>query len=146
FITSDGMVEMIVSPEISALTSQTIRISTGVNVPVISKRSADTVVVTPNGQTVMIGGMMQNDKETEDSKIPHLGDIPGIGALFRRKTKSNRKTELMIFLTPHIVSDQNQLVAMAARVRQNTTLVSKALTEQELDSFLEIMPVDCYNF
>jgi general secretion pathway protein D len=58
FITSDGAVEMIVAPEISTLTSQTVPISSTASAPVIAKRSAETVVVSPNGATVVIGGFM----------------------------------------------------------------------------------------
>ncbi len=76
FITSDGMVQMIVAPQISSLSEQTVTVSAGVNAPVIDLRSADTVVVTPDGQTVVIGGLMQNSKTSTDSKIPWLGDIP----------------------------------------------------------------------
>src|SRR5207302_1543568 len=102
FITSDNMVEMIVSPQISSLSDQSVPVSAGVNAPIINLRSADTVVVTPDGQTVIIGGLMQNQKTQSDSKIPVLGDIPLLGNLLKRKVKANTKTELMIFLTPHL--------------------------------------------
>ena len=57
----------------------------------------------PNGQTVAIGGMMQDQNTVTDSKIPLLGDIPGIGLLFHHKVKAINKTELMIFLTPYVI-------------------------------------------
>ena len=60
FISDDGMVEMIVTPQTSELSDQTVTVQAGVNAPVISQRSADTVVVTPDGQTVIIGGLIQN--------------------------------------------------------------------------------------
>src|SRR5512133_221390 len=111
FITSDGMVEMIVSPETSELVadrSQWVPISTGAGgaaaAPLINSRSADTVVVTPDGQTVIIGGLMQDSKASGESKIPFLGDIPILGNLFKSRSKSNVQTELLIFLTPHIIS------------------------------------------
>lgn len=98
FITPDGLVEMIVAPQISSLSTATVQISTNVFAPVINLRSASTVVVTPDGQTVIIGGLMETDKTTVDSKIPILGDIPLLGALFKRHQKDNTKTELLIFL------------------------------------------------
>src|SRR5262245_48560711 len=77
FITPDNMVEMIVSPEISSLDSSlSITISAGVTAPVIDIRSADTVAVTPDGQTVIIGGLIAKAKASSESKIPVLGDIP----------------------------------------------------------------------
>ncbi len=94
FVTSDGLVEMIVSPEISNLSEQTVAITTGTNSvgsPIINQRSADTVVVTPDGQTVVIGGLMQTTKSQTQSKIPILGDIPLLGFAFRRTVTQRRK-------------------------------------------------------
>jgi general secretion pathway protein D len=140
FITSDGMVEMIVSPQISQLSAQTVPIAAGVSIPVIDVRSADTVVVTPDGQTVIIGGLMQNSKTQADSKIPILGDIPLLGAAFKRKAKTSVKTELLIFLTPHIVYEPGQLAALSESQKANSELVPKAFREQELNRFLDGLP------
>jgi len=117
FINSEGMVEMIVSPQISQLSDQSVPIGAGVNAPVINMRSADTVVVTPDGQPVIIGGLMQKSKIRSDSKIPLLGDIPFLGNLFKRKSKTDSKTELIIFLTPHIVMAPSQLAGLSATER-----------------------------
>jgi general secretion pathway protein D len=140
FITSDGMVEMIVQPEISTVSkTETVAIASGVSAQVIDKRSADTVVVTPDGQTVVIGGLIQTQKAESESKIPVLGDIPWLGAAFKRKTKSDLKTELMIFLTPHIVQAPSQLAALSESEREKST-ASKSFSEQELDRFLDNLP------
>ncbi len=143
FITSDGQVEMIISPEISNLTDQSIPISGGnnpVSSPVIAKRSADTVVVTGDGQTVIIGGLMANAKTENDSKIPFLGDIPGLGLLFRRRVNVSTKTELMIFLTPHIVMQSAQLAGLTTREKHESDLAPKAFTEEELNKFINGLP------
>jgi general secretion pathway protein D len=142
FISNDGMVEMIVSPEISSLAdqSQWVSIGGGALAPVINTRSADTVVVTPSGQTVIIGGLMQNSKTAADSKIPLLGDIPFIGNLFKRQAKSNSKTELMIFLTPHIVEAPAQLAALSDKERAAAVLPKKAFTQKEMEQYLDDLP------
>jgi general secretion pathway protein D len=140
FITSDGMVEMIVSPEISNLSDQTVPIAAGVEAPVINTRSADTVVITPDGQTVVIGGLMSNLKTQADSKIPWLGDIPLLGNLFKRKSRSGSKTELLIFLTPRIVTNRGDLLAMTARERAQQELAPKSFSEDELNRFLSDIP------
>lgn len=140
FITSDGMVQMIVAPEISSLSEQTVTVSAGVNAPVINRRAADTVVVTPDGQTVVIGGLMQNSKTSTDSKIPLLGDIPWLGALFRHKVRANSKVELLIFLTPYVVPAPQDLSRIS--INQNPTeLAPKAFSEKELNQFLDGVPV-----
>jgi type II secretory pathway component GspD/PulD (secretin) len=141
FITSDGMVEMIVAPEISNLSDRTVPISAGVNAPVINSRSADTVVVTPDGQTVVIGGLMENNKTQTDSKIPVLGDIPLLGNLFKRKVRSDAKTELLIFLTPHIVKQPSDLAAITDFEKSNTQIVPQAFTDQELDRYFDQLEV-----
>ena len=140
FISNDGTVEMIVSPEISSLTDQTVPIANGVSVPVIAKRAADTVVVTPDGHPVIIGGMMQNNKTSSESKIPLLGDIPLIGNLFKRQARNNSKTELLIFLTPHIVQAPSQLAALSEKERAASVLPKKAFTEKDMDQFLNELP------
>jgi len=140
FITGDGMVEMIVQPEISSVSAtDKVAISSGVSAPVIDKRSADTVVVTPDGQTVIIGGLIQNQKTDSESKIPFLGDIPLLGAAFKRKIKTDTKTELMIFLTPHIVQAPSQLAALSASEQEKAT-APKSFSEQELNRFLDNLP------
>jgi len=140
FITSDGLVQMIVQPSTSALDpSLSIPISAGVSAPVIDVRSADTVVITPDGQTVVIGGLMRNDSGEIVTKIPLLGDIPLLGNLFKHKQTQNQKVELMIFLTPHVIGSPTQLASMATH-EQNHMLIPKSYSEQELDRFLEKVP------
>jgi len=145
FITEDGLVEMMVSPQISSIDPTTsIPISanlngTTINAPVIDIREADTVAVTPDGQTVVIGGLMQNTKTETVTKIPFLGDVPLLGALFRRTQKSEDKSELIIFLTPHIVAAPTELAAISARQRDRSDAV-KGLTEEELNKFLDELP------
>jgi len=141
FITSDGQVELIVAPEISSISAtDSVTISTGVQAPVIDKRSADTVVVTPDGQTVIIGGLIANRKTQSVSKIPLLGDIPFLGFAFRSTTKKDVKTELLIFLTPHIVQAPSQLAAVSAAEQQKTG-VTRSMTEEELDRYLDQLPM-----
>jgi general secretion pathway protein D len=146
FITTDGMVEMIIAPEQSELVqdrTQWVPISSGssgsVSAPVINNRSADTVVVTPDGQTVIIGGLMADSKAASESKIPLLGDIPLLGTLFKHKTKSNSKAELMIFLTPHIIQAPGEL-ALVTEQETGKTDMRKEFTEKELDKYLDGLP------
>jgi type II secretion system protein D len=144
FISPDGLVEMIVDPQTSSVDpTETVQIATGVNAPVIDVTSADTVVTTPDGQTVVIGGLMESDKSENVTKIPLLGDIPLLGNLFKRTVKSTDKTELMIFLTPHIIRAPGDLVGLTARERKEELppKSSKSYSEEELDKFLETVPV-----
>jgi type II secretory pathway component GspD/PulD (secretin) len=140
FITADGLVEMILQPQVSSI-DQTggIPVGNGINAPVIDVTSADTVVVTPDRQTIVIGGLIQDQKTKSESKIPLLGDIPGLGALFRHKIITSSTSELIIFLTPHIVQAPTQLAALSESERQKSK-ATQGLSEKELDQFLDNLP------
>jgi general secretion pathway protein D len=141
FITADNCVEMIVQPEVSQVDATTsVPISPGINAQAIDTRSADTVVVTSDGQTVIVGGLIQDSKSTTDTKIPLLGDIPLLGNLFKRHQKNDSKSELIIFLTPHIIQNPTELAALSAREREKSD-ATKGLTEKELNKYLDTLPV-----
>jgi general secretion pathway protein D len=137
FITSEGTVEMIVAPEISTLTDKTVAISDKASSPVIAKRSAETVVVTPNAKTVVIGGLMETQKIESIRKVPILGDIPVLGFPFKRTVKSDVKKELMIFLTPYIVRDPKRMENLAAVELHKTELVPEAFNPEDFGKYLD---------
>ena len=72
-------------------------------IPIISTRSASTEVIVKNGQTVILGGLMQESDVMVESRVPILGSIPILGELFKSSQKQVRKTELLVMLTPQIV-------------------------------------------
>ena len=75
----------------------------GGSVPQITKREVTTAVLIGNGQTVVVGGIYEFEKREDLSKVPFLGDIPGLGNLFRNKARESEKAELLIFVTPRIL-------------------------------------------
>ena len=77
-------------------------------VPQIDTREINTSVLVDNGQTVVLGGIYEVNKNNTMTKVPGLGDIPGIGILFRKTSRTNTKAELLIFVTPRILSDTLQ--------------------------------------
>lgn len=136
FITQEGLVEMIVSPEISSLSATTVPIGNNVSSPVIDKRSADTVVVTPSDKTIVIGGLISSQLGDRDSKVPLLGDIPLVGLAFKRKQKTDVKTELLIFLTPHVIRTPEDLSASTDRERAKLEMSGKAFEAHGLERAL----------
>ena len=107
-ISSDGFVRLDIAPEISALTARTTQVSEDFSAPVISQRRADTTVTVQDGQTIVIGGLIQTNSETRISKVPFIGDIPVLGMPFRSERTTNTKTELLIILTPRVIlTDQH---------------------------------------
>ena len=75
--------------------------------PAINTKKVDTQVLVENGGTVVIGGIFTQDERDEVSKVPLLGDIPYLGLLFQNKSRITQKTELLIFITPKIVTDRS---------------------------------------
>jgi type IV pilus assembly protein PilQ len=103
-ITADSRVYLKINVKKDALASQTPSPGGGF-VPSIDTREINTSVLVDNGQTVVLGGIYEITKTNTTDKVPGLGDIPGLGVLFRRTNRSNNKAELLIFVTPRILSD-----------------------------------------
>lgn len=108
-INPDGFVRMAISPEISNLSARTTRISEEFEAPIITRRTAETTVTVFDGQTIVIGGLISDRFERRDRKVPLLGDLPFLGALFRSMTEETTKTELLIVLTPHVVESPAEI-------------------------------------
>ena len=84
---------------------QLVQSATGGQVPSIDTRTLTTQVLVNDGQTVVLGGIMETERRTADNKVPLLGDIPVVGHLFSNKSKTNNKDELLIFVTPKILRE-----------------------------------------
>jgi type IV pilus assembly protein PilQ len=74
-------------------------------IPTVTRRSADTHLVVNNGETVVLGGIITKSESQSESGVPFLSDIPVIGWLFKKKSKQENETELMIFITPTVIKD-----------------------------------------
>ena len=83
--------------------------------PTINTKQIETQVLLENGETVVIGGIYQQDTSTDVAKVPILGDIPLLRNLFRKKTSTDNRTELLIFLTPRIINPALNLGALTPR-------------------------------
>ena len=99
-ITSNGYVTMDVTQTANDFVSYT-----SFNAPIVNQREAQTTVSVKDGETVVLGGIINNSVSRTVSKIPFLGDLPLVGNLFRSTNATNNKTELLVFLTPHVVRD-----------------------------------------
>jgi general secretion pathway protein D len=86
--------------------------------PTTAMREAKTVIAIQSGLTVVIGGLMRDDKEKVEKKVPLLGDLPLLGALFRSTSERLQKTNLLLFITPHVLADQGSLAEMTERKTQ----------------------------
>jgi type II secretory pathway component GspD/PulD (secretin) len=103
-IAEDGYIIMLIKPEQSAQID-TFTLADNSQVPVIETRKADTTLRVKDGQTIILGGLRERQPSIQESKVPLVGNIPVIGALFRQVNNELIESELGIFITPHIYTD-----------------------------------------
>ncbi len=100
--------------------------------PATSRRSARTEVICHDQQTVVIGGLMADRTTDTSTKVPLLGDLPVVGLLFRRSSKQVQKSNLIIALTPHVISEVGDLRRVAERkMRERRELVERFSSRPE---------------
>lgn len=108
-ISRDGNITMKIKPEVSSagtplqLTNADGSVRT--SVPIITTSEAETQLIVKDGTTIIMAGLMKDTRTDNTEKIPGLGDIPLLGHFFRSRGKGDVKTELVIFLTPHIIKE-----------------------------------------
>jgi type II secretory pathway component GspD/PulD (secretin) len=102
-VNDDGYITMKVKPEISSVVSTLITPSNN-KIPIIDTSMAETTVMVKDGYTIVIGGLRKDEKTSASDGIPYLSDIPVLGLFFKSGTNTKVRTELIIMMTPHIIS------------------------------------------
>jgi general secretion pathway protein D len=105
-IGENGTVRMTIFQESSNVASTT-AVGTSNAGPTTNKRSIESTIVVDDGQVIVLGGLIEDNYTSEKSKVPLLGDIPYLGALFRSESRVRKKTNLMVFLRPVVMRDQS---------------------------------------
>jgi pilus assembly protein CpaC len=99
----DGMINIVIKPEVSEIdTAHTVTVA-GTSVPGLITRKASTTLELRDGQSFMLGGLLQNQSTTAQDQLPWIGDVPVLGALFRSSQYQKNETDLVILVTPHII-------------------------------------------
>lgn len=112
---SGNQIDLKVSQEVS----QAIPNSTpGISSPLIQNRNVDTQVTLTDGQTVVIGGMITENRTSSDAGVPYLKDIPGLGLLFNSQSPSKERNELLVFITPYVISDSGDSQRITEQFRE----------------------------
>lgn len=106
-VLSDGRISLRVRPEVSQLDYSNAVSLGNTRVPGLTTRRAETTVELGSGQSLMIGGLLQNSHNNSTDKTPFLGDVPILGALFRSNAFQRSETELVIIITPYLVKPVN---------------------------------------
>jgi general secretion pathway protein D len=105
-INKEGFIRMKLDQSVTKVVSQTATVDqsgTKILTPTTDKRTAKTTVVVKSGETVVLGGMIQDSSDEGTSKVPLLGDIPLLGWLFKTRSIKNYRTNLFVFITPRII-------------------------------------------
>ncbi|MDT8302641.1 MAG: type II secretion system secretin GspD [Sedimentisphaerales bacterium] len=106
-ISQGGLIRLEIKSEFTKLIEDVTTVS--VDTPTTAKREAETIVSMNSGSTVVIGGLIRDDKITIEKKVPLIGDIPLVGGLFKFRKDQLQKTNLLFFITPHIAVSQEDL-------------------------------------
>jgi len=102
-INDDGYVTMKIKPEVSSVVS-TLTTPSGNKIPIIDTSLAETTVMVKDGSTIIIGGLRKEEKTANSEQFPVLGKIPFLSFFFRSSSNKTERTELLVMLTPHIIS------------------------------------------
>jgi general secretion pathway protein D len=126
-INKRGLVALDIEEEVSEISGEIVG-SEG-TAPTFHKRNIVTSIVVPDGQTVAIGGLIEKKEDTSGSGIPLLSKIPLLGYLFKYSSKKITKTEMVIFLTPHVVTDPTDVQAITEDYKENINKLRALGTE-----------------
>ncbi len=129
-INDSGLVRMEITQEVSSVTDET---TGGISSPRFKTRKANTTLVAQDGQTIIIGGLIQTQKERINAGIPVLKNLPVLGYFFGKKGFKNTKTELLFAITPHVITSREQADAITREFSQKIKSLKKALGKKYLD-------------
>ncbi len=124
-VLENDLMKLDIYQEISSVVDTPQQVGGVVLGPTTNKRSANTTVVARNDQTIVIGGLIRDNVVRSQRKIPLLGDIPLLGWLFKTQSRRVEKTNLLIFLTPHLIFGEEEMEALKKR------------RSEEMERFLE---------
>ena len=115
-VSNDGKVLLEIEQEVSDTKSNT---TSGIDSPSFSQRRVKTTITVQDGQTIVLAGMMQDKATRSRDKVPLVGDIPLVGNIFKNKTDTINRTELLIAITPHVIKDNRQINAVTSEFRDS---------------------------
>ena len=134
-VNSGGLVTMEIKQEVSSAISTT---SSNIDAPTIQQRQIESVVAINSGETIVLGGLIQNTQTENEGGLPGLHRIPLIGKLFGQTSNENRRTELLVLITPRVVRNRNEARSITNEFRNKLRGLAppdnKLLPEEETSS------------
>ncbi|MGH9659132.1 MAG: type II secretion system protein GspD, partial [Bryobacteraceae bacterium] len=126
-VNPSGIVTLVINQEVSS--PQAPAASAAIQSPSFSKRNVSTQVTLQDGDTIAIGGIIQESDTSSSSGIPLLHRIPGAGMLFGAKSVSKARTELIVFMTPRVIYDTNQITEASEELKSGLKRLQKMIRE-----------------
>jgi len=117
-VSRSGQVVLDIEQEVSTVSNTT---TSGIDSPTISTRKIETSVAVSNGQTIALGGLIEERRNRTNSKVPGAGDVPILGALFRNRKDTDGRTELLVLITPRVIRDGGESREITAELRNRIT-------------------------
>lgn len=129
-INDEGFVTMKIKPEVSSASKDPYVTTASVKIPIVNTSEAETTVMVKDGTTIVIGGLMKDIDEKSINQIPFLGDIPIVGNLFKKVDNTVTKAEIVIFLTPHIITGDRENIQLSG-LDDKVKMSKKPYTKEE---------------
>jgi general secretion pathway protein D len=120
---ADRYIQMEIQQSLAELQGQVQQL--GFTQPIVGTRTANTTVSVADGQTIVIGGMIRESTNKIHKKVPFLGDLPILGSLFRSTDDKVSNTELLVFLTPHVLKNDLDIQALTDQARKRTSTLEQ---------------------
>ena len=129
-INPSGVVTMKIDQDVSAPTAPPTGVNVPANTPSFSQRNVKTQVTVQDGDTISIGGIIQESDSTTSNGIPFLHRLPVVGVVFGNKSRSTSRTELIVFLTPHVIYDTNQLAEASEELKTGMKHIGRMMKDE----------------
>ncbi len=124
-VSQSGQVVLDIEQEVSSVSNTT---TSGIDSPTISQRRIKTTVVVADGQTIALGGLIEENRNRTNSKVPGAGDLPVLGALFRNRSDQIGRTELLVLITPRVIRNGHESQAVTGELRGRIRAASGVAT------------------
>jgi general secretion pathway protein D len=125
-VNPSGVVVLIINQEVSKQSGQG---SASIPTPSFDQQIVQTQITCQDGDTIAIGGVMSEDSSNTSQGIPGLARIPGVGMLFGNQSRTKTRTELILFMTPHVIYDRTDLLEASEQVKNSMRKVRRLIVE-----------------
>ncbi|MCH8879843.1 MAG: type II and III secretion system protein, partial [Planctomycetes bacterium] len=139
-INPDGFVQLEIEPEVSSIGASAVVGS--ISAPTFNRTRLSTTVTVKDGETIIIGGLIETFLSETESYVPWLGEIPYLGALFSADEKTKRSKELLVVITATVLRTEEDAYRISVEQRDKTGIIPDSIKENPLMNKLQVRPAD----